>query len=87
MFDSRHIILAFFHAVGIRFSDKHLSVQLSKLFEIVSSPAFNVSMFIWSLPVAVPSFLSRSAASTSHGVIFGTSFGSVWNMVLSYSSM
>ena len=57
---------------------------------MVSSPAFNVSMFIWSLPVVVPCFVSRSAASTSHDIISGTSFVSVWIMVLcsmSYSSV
>ena len=47
----------------------------------------NVSI---SLPVPVPFFISHSAASTSHGVIPGTSFGSMWIMVLcslSYSSV
>ena len=42
--------------------------------EIISSPAFNVSMFIWPLPVAVPFFISRSATSTSHDVISRTTF-------------
>ena len=45
---------------------------------------------LWSLPVAVPFFISRSAASTSHDVISGTSFGSVCVKVffsLSYSSV
>ena len=74
--------LAFFHAVGIRLSDKHLVYSLASVFEMVFSPAFNVSMFIWSLPVAVPFFISRSTASTSHGIICGTSFGSVWIVVL-----
>ena len=84
------IILAFFHAVDIRFSDKHLVYSLASIYEVESSPAFNVSMFIWSLPVAVPFFISRSAASTSHDVTSGTSFGSVWIKVLcllSYGSM
>ena len=72
------IMLAFFVAVGIRLSDKHLVYSLAGVFEIVSSPAFSVSMFIWSLPVSVPLFISRSAASTSHDVISGTYFGSVW---------
>ena len=79
----------FFHAVGIRLSDKHLVFSLASVFEMVTSPAFNVSMFIWSLPVAVPLFIYR-AASTSHDVISGTSFGSVWIRVfssLSYSSV
>ena len=83
-------ILAFFYTVGIRLSNNHLVYCLASVFEMVSSPAFNVSMFIWSLPVAVPFFISRRAASTSHDVIFGTSFGSVWIMVLcslSYSSV
>ena len=66
----------------IRNSDKHLVYSLACVFEMVSSPAFNVSMLIWSLPAAVPFFISRSAASTSHGVISGISFGSVWIMVL-----
>ena len=67
------IILAFFHAAGIRLSDKHLVYSLASVFEMVSAPAFNVSMFIWSLPVAVTFSISRSAASTSHDVISGTS--------------
>ena len=75
-------ILAFFHAVGIRFSDKHLVYSLANVFEMVSSPAFNVSMFIWSLPVVVPFFISRIAYSTSHDLISGISFGSVWITVL-----
>ena len=55
---------------------------------MVSSPVFKVLMFIWSLPIASTFFISRSAASTSHDVISGTSFGSVWIMVhCSYSSM
>ena len=66
--------------MGIRRSDKHLAYNLESVFEMVSSPALNVSMFIWSLPVAVP--ISRSAASTSHDVISGTSFWSMWIMVL-----
>ena len=68
--------------MGIRFSDKHLVYSLASVFDIISSPAFNVSMFIWSLPVAVSFFISRNAASTSRDVISGTSFGSVWIMVL-----
>ena len=55
--------------------------SLTNVVEIVSSPVFNVSMFIRSLLVAVPFFISRSAASASHDVISGTSFGSVWIMV------
>ena len=45
------VISAFFHAVGIRLSDKHLVYSLASVLEMVSSPVFNVSMFIWSLPV------------------------------------
>ena len=75
-------IVVFFHAVGIRLSDKHLLYSLASVFEMVSSPAFNDSIFILSLPVAVPFFISRSVASTSHDVISGTSFWSVWIMVL-----
>ena len=78
-------ILTFFHVVGIRLSDKHLSV-----FEMLSSPTFNVSMCLWSLSVAVLLFIYHSAASASHDVIPGTYFGSVWIMVLcslSYSSV
>ena len=73
-------ILAFFHVVGIRFSDKHLVYSLASVFEMVSSPAFNVSMFMWLLSVLI--FISRSAASTSHDVISGTSFESVWIVIL-----
>ena len=43
----------------IRLSDKHLMHSLASVFELVSS-AFNVSMFIWSLPVAVQFVISRS---------------------------
>ena len=68
--------------MGIRLSDKHLVYSLAGVFEMVYSPAFNVSMLIWSLSIAVPFFISRSAASTSHDAIFGTSFESVWIMVL-----
>ena len=73
-------ILAFFHPVGIRLSDKHLMKSLANVFEMVT--AFNVSMFIWSLPAAVPFFISRCAAFTSNDAIVGTPFGSVWIMVL-----
>ena len=71
-------------------SDKRLVYSLASVFEMVSSPAFNVSMFIWSLPVAVPFFISRTAATTSHDVISGTPHGSTWIMVLcslSYSAV
>ena len=67
----------------VRISDKHLLYSLANVFEVVSSPAFNVSMFIWNLPVADQLFISRSAASTSHDVISGTSVGPVWITVLS----
>ena len=56
--------------------------RLASVFDMVSSHAFNVSMFIWSLPVAAPFFISYSAASISHALIDGTSFESVWVMVL-----
>ena len=66
MFDSRHIglyllksflfpflkVITFFHAVGIRLSDKHLVYSLASVFEIVYSPAFNVSLFIKIMVVA-----------------------------------
>ena len=54
---------------------------------MVSSRAFNVSMFIWPLLVAVPFFISRNAASILYNLI---SFGIVWIVVfcsLSYSSV
>ena len=63
----------------IHLSDKHLVYSLASVFEMVCSPAVNVSMFMWSLPVAVSFFKSRSA---SHDVISGMSFGSVWILVL-----
>ena len=76
-------ILAFFHAVSIRLSDKHLVFRLASVFKVVSSPA--LSMFMWSLPVAVPFFIvSRSAASTSHHVVSGTSnvdYGTLFTVV------
>ena len=54
--------------------------RLASVFEMVSSPAFNVSIYIWSLPVAVLFFISRSAASTSHDVTvdYGTLFTVVY---------
>ena len=55
--------------MGILLSDKHLVYCLASVSDMVSSPAFNLSMFIWSLLVAVPFFKSHSAASTSHDVI------------------
>ena len=77
----------FIYDLGIRLSDKHLVYNFASVFEIVSSLAVNVSMFIWSLPVAVPFFVYRNAASTSHDVTSGTSVGSVWIMVLLHSSV
>ena len=70
--------------MGIRLSDKHyiLVYSLASVFEMVSSLGFNVSMFIWSLSAAVPFYISRSAASTSHDVVAGTYVGSTWIMVL-----
>ena len=60
-------------------SGKHLVYSLASLFEMVSSPAFNVSIFIWSLSVAVLFFISCSAASTSQDVSvdYGTLFTAV----------
>ena len=55
------------------------------MFEMVSFPAFNDSMFMWSLPDGVPFFISRSAASTCHDSIAGT-LVSVDYGSLSYSS-
>ena len=75
-------ILVFFHAVGIRLSDTYLVYSLANIFEMVFSLSFNVSMLIWSLPIAVPFFISCDAASTSLGVYYGTSFGSEWFIVL-----
>ena len=75
-------ILAIYHAVSIRRPDKHLVYSLASAFEMIYSPAINVPMFIWSLPVAVPFFIFRSTVSTSQGIISGTSFGSVWIVVL-----
>ena len=63
--------------MGIRLSEKHLVYSLASVFEMVYSPDFNVYMFLWSLHVAVPFFISRSAASTSYDVISDTSFGSM----------
>ena len=57
--------------MGIRLSVKHLVYSLASVFEMLFSPAF---MFIRSLPVAVPFFISRNAASTSHDIISDTSF-------------
>ena len=51
-------ILAFFHAVGMRLSDQHLGYSLASVFEILYSPDFNVSKFIWSLPGAVSLHIS-----------------------------
>ena len=47
-------ICAFFHVVVICFFDKHLVYNLASVFEMVSSDAFNGSMFVWSLSDAVP---------------------------------
>ena len=69
--DNQHL-----NAVGIRLSDKHLVYSLAYIFEMISS-ALNVSMFIWSLPIVVPFFISHSASSTTQDVISCTSFGSV----------
>ena len=76
--------------MSIRFSNNHLVYNLTSVIEMVYSPAFNVTMFTWSMPVAIPFFISRNAASTSHDVISGTSFDPVGIMVLcalSYGSV
>ena len=75
------IILMLFHVVGVLLSDKHLVSNLAIVFEMVTSPAFSVSLFLWHLPVALP-FFYHSAASTSRDVISGTSSGSMYTMVL-----
>ena len=62
--------LAFFHAVGIRLSDMDLVYSLASVLEVVSSHAFNVSMFMV-IACCCPFFISRSGASTSHDVISG----------------
>ena len=41
-------IIAFFHAKGIRLSDKHLVYSLASVFKMVFSPAFNVSIKVQS---------------------------------------
>ena len=54
-------ILAFF----LSLSDKHLMYRLASAFDVISSPSFNVSMVVWSLPAAaVAVFITCSAAST-----------------------
>ena len=60
--------------MAIRLSDKHLVYSIASVFDMVYCPAFNVAMFIWSLPVAVPFLISRSATSTTHYVLV-TLFG------------
>ena len=56
---------AFIHAVCIRLSDKLLVYSVACVFEMVSTPAFNVSVFVWSFPDAVPIFICLSTASIS----------------------
>ena len=68
---------AFFQVVWIRLSNMHFVYSLAKALAMVSSPAFNVSMLIWLIPVAFPFYIFFRAASTSHVVIDGTSLGSV----------
>ena len=53
-------IFAFFQVVGIRRSDMHFVYSLAKALAMVSSPAFNVSMFTWSF--LLPSRFSSSLA-------------------------
>ena len=47
---------------------------MSCVFEMVFYPAFNVSKFMWSLPVFA-FFISGRAASISHAVIADTTLG------------
>ena len=54
--------------MGVRLSDKHLIYSLASVFKMVSSPAFNISMFILSFTAAVPFFISHSDASASNYV-------------------
>ena len=51
--------------MGIRLFDKHLVCNLASVFQMASSPAFNVWMFMWSLRVVVPFFISHSAAAST----------------------
>ena len=80
-------ILALFHSVCIPLSGEHLLYSLANVFEMVSSLAFNVSKFIWLLPVAVSVFIFRSDAPTSHGVISGASFVKSKKGKFSYSAV
>ena len=76
-------ILAFFHAAGIRLSDRYLVYSLASI--VSCFQCLNVL-----LPVAFPFFISRRAASICYYVLYGTSFGSVWIIVfcsLSFSSV
>ena len=83
-------ILVFFHAVCIRLSDTYLVYSLANIFEMVYSLSFNVSMLIWSLPIAVP--FSYLVMLLPPPLVFSMVplFGSVWIIVLcslSYSSV
>ena len=96
MLYSRHIGLSFVRSFlfpflkSIRLSDNNLMYSLTSVFEVVSSPAFNISMFIWSLAVSVPFHISLRAASISQDVVSDIPFRSTWIMILcpmSYSSV
>ena len=69
--------------MGIRLSDKHLVYSLAIVFEMVCSPAFNVSIYrlYGRCLLLVPFLISRIAASPSLDVISGTSLESVRIMV------
>ena len=54
---------------------KHLVYSSASLSEMVASTAFNVSIIMRSLPVALPFFVPLGAASTAHGVISVTFSG------------
>ena len=75
--------LVFFHSVDTHLSDKHSVYSLANVFEMVFSPAFNIFIFMWSLPDAVAFFIFLSVDFTSPIVFSGTSFGPVWFIELS----
>ena len=75
--------LAFFHSVDTHLSDKHSVYSLANVFEMVFYPAFNIFIFMWSLPDAVAFFIFLSVDFISPIVFSGTSFGPVWFIVLS----
>ena len=62
--------------MGINLYDKHLVYSLASVFMMVPYPAFSVVMLIC-LMLSYYSYILALAASNSHGVISGTSFGSL----------